>query len=77
LIEESYTGTDMEGVTETIKYFYEILVMYPSSSEFYYSDNKLLSRTKYLYNGKGMLIKEIYSGSDNNVITVFTYEFYE
>ncbi len=31
----------------------------------------------YEYNEKGLPIKELYSGSDNNAISDFTYEFYE
>ncbi len=69
ITEESYTGTDMNGMTIKTIYFYEILKKYPNRSEFY-NDNKLVSKTKYTYDGKGMLLKE----NTTDVSTGKTYE---
>lgn len=75
--EEIFTGFDYPGSDNT-KYYYEILKFYPSRSEFY-SDSKLISTTKYFYDGKGILLKEETTevSTGKSYITEYTYEYYE
>jgi hypothetical protein len=74
--EEVYTGTDYQGSDYT-KYYYEILKMYPNRSEFY-NETKLVSITKYFYDGKGMLLKEemIEVNTGKTQTNEYTYEYF-
>jgi len=78
IIEESYTSTDMNGMTVKSIYYYEVLKKYPNRSDFY-NDDRLFSTTKYFYDGKGMLLKEetVDVNTGKSYSREYSYEFYE
>jgi len=76
ILEETLTGVKLGS--DHIYYYYEILKQFPNRSE-YYNNNTLLYRTKYFYDGKGLLLKEeiVDEITGRSYFKEYSYEFYE